>query len=270
MSSTLSVQIVTRCLRWEWGHLALKSLHQRTLRNLISVEAPWWPLQLPSQACSLHRAVSSFPKWSCCADYLRLTHCRSKETCSANGCARGGNGCARGTWLPFYHVPGRELPVGRQPARCWLVNVSLACHWQFVLRTRLLPWGGGDVVEPNHSVPGGLLAPQQWDCPRPALLGQTPWIANELFPATALIVPTTNCSPPPIISRPLVVSNCVWRCRQWSTWQFFSQSSALVRQSPAVIRQGECSPRVFEWLSQPGTPFPIPLLHGPYLSCRAC
>lgn len=111
------------------------------------------------------------------------------------------------TWLPFYHVPGRELPVRRQPARYRLVNVSLACHWQFVLRTRHLPWGGGDVVEPNHSVPHGLLAPRQWDCPRPALPGQTPWIANELFPAAALIVSTTNCSPPPIISQPLVVSN---------------------------------------------------------------
>lgn len=119
------------------------------------------------------------------------------------------------TWLPFYYVPRRELPMGGQTA-CYLrlANVSLACHWELVLRTCLLPWGGGDVAEPNHSVSRGLLAPLQWDCPRPALLVQTPWIANELFPAPALIVSTTNCSPPPLTSQPLVVSNCVWRCRQ--------------------------------------------------------
>lgn len=41
----------------------------------------------------------------------------------------------------FYHVPGESFQCAGSLLGT-LVNVSLACHWQFVLRTRHLPWEG--------------------------------------------------------------------------------------------------------------------------------
>lgn len=146
----LSVQILTCCLCLEWGHLALKSPHQRKLRNVISVVALLWsltkePFWLPSQMYSLYRVVSSFPKWFCYVDDLWFTNCRNKEANNLNECT-GGN-LALLSFPP--HAWRRASPGKGSMHHYRLAHMTLVCHWQCLPSGHPSCPGRGDVVEPT-------------------------------------------------------------------------------------------------------------------------